>query len=93
MTFGSNPQQASCVLAFPGIDELHARLYVDPQGNYILLDAGSVAGTWVNYCPVPQSGVRLEHGDLVHFAQAAFRFELAAPAHVRQPQVELYQEQ
>jgi len=93
ITFGSDPQQAITVLESPSIDPLHARLYHTPEQGYILVDAGSVAGTWVNYAPVSSAGVRLEHGDLVHIGRIAFRFELSQPETIRQPVVIPYQEE
>jgi hypothetical protein len=93
ITFGSDPQQAITVLDSPSVDALHARLYHSPETGYILVDAGSIAGTWVNYAPVSASGVRLEHGDLVHIGRIAFRFELSHPEEVRQPIVVPYQEE
>ena len=88
ITIGSNPHQASFVLNYPSIDGLHARIFQAKDGSYLVADAGSVAGTWINFVPVTGAGVKLEHGDLVHFGRAAFRFELAHPTHVRQPQVD-----
>lgn len=87
ITFGSNPRQATCVLNVPSIDHLHARLYQPREGEYYLADAGSVAGTWVNYAPASADGTRLEHGDLISIGQITFRFELANPAALRKPKV------
>lgn len=92
ISIGSNPQQAGCVLNFPSVDALHARLYTGPDGSFTLADAGSVAGTWVNYCPISSHGARLEHGDIIHFGQVAFRFEMADPPHQRQAQVDPFDE-
>lgn len=76
ITFGRDPAQAICVLESPTVSDLHARLVQTPEGGFILADAGSVAGTWVNYTPVSSRGVRLMHGDLIHFGRVAMRFEL-----------------
>lgn len=92
ITFGCDPQLAVSVLASPSVAPLHARLYQDPEGRYILADNGSIAGTWVNYAPVSSLGVHLEHGDLVHIGRVAFRFELSNPETVRQPVVRPYAE-
>jgi hypothetical protein len=93
ITFGSDPQQAITVLESPSVDPLHARLYHSPDKRYILVDAGSIAGTWVNYAPVSSTGMHLEHGDLVHIGRIAFRFELSQPNDTRQPIVVPYQEE
>ena len=52
-----------------------------------MADAGSVAGVWVNYTPISQSGARLEHGDLVHIGRIGFRFTLRQPGATRKPVV------
>ncbi|MDZ4158420.1 MAG: FHA domain-containing protein, partial [Anaerolineaceae bacterium] len=85
ITIGSDPRQAVFVIDSPTVNPLHARLYQTPQGGYILVDAGSVAGTWVNYTPVSRQGVHLEHGDLIQIGNAAFRFELGSPVETRRP--------
>jgi hypothetical protein len=84
VTLGSDPQQAMVVLEDETINPLHARLYKTAEGEYKLSDAGIIAGTWVNYAPVTPAGVRLEHGDLIHFGRAVYRFELNGPERVRQ---------
>ncbi len=93
MTFGCDPRQAVTVLDSPSVSPLHARLYQDPAGRYILVDNGSVAGTWVNYAPVSGIGVHLEHGDLVHIGRVTFRFELSDPDSTRQPVVTPYEDE
>lgn len=93
MTFGSDPQLSVHVLTDPSVSPLHARLRQTPEGGFILADAGSVAGTWVNYAPVSKQGTGLEHGDLVNFGRSRFRFELANPPASRQIQVTVEKEQ
>jgi predicted component of type VI protein secretion system len=46
------------------------------DGGFLLLDNGSIAGTWVNYEPIPREGYRLAHGDMVNFGQLMYRFAL-----------------
>jgi hypothetical protein len=87
ITLGSDPKQAIQVLDNPSVDGLHARLFQSPEGDFYIADAGSVAGTWVNYAPVAREGVRLEHGDLIHLGRVSFRFELTNPRRIRQPVV------
>jgi len=81
-TFGSDPNLAVCRLDDPSVSALHARIYHSSEGRFILADAGSVAGTWVNFAPVSSSGVQLQHGDLLNFGRSAFRFELKNPGKV-----------
>ena len=53
----------------------------------MVADAGSIAGTWVNFEPVGKEGHLLQHGDVVHFGQLAFRFELKDPPAVVKPKI------
>ena len=76
----------------PAVDGLHARITRTAEGRYIICDAGSASGTWVNYVLVPPEGVTLEHGDLVQFGRETFRFELKNPPPPRQPSVTVLQE-
>lgn len=92
-TFGSDPAQATCALDDPSIHPLHARMVRGTNDVYILSDCGSVAGTWVNYAPVPSQGVNLQHGDRVNIGKLAFRFELAHHAPTRRPVVSPYDEE
>ncbi len=91
LTFGSDPKLALCVFNSPSVSPLHARLLHTPEDGYVLQDADSIAGTWVNYSPVSASGVQLHHGDLIHFGRMTFRFELSHPDHVPQPVITPYE--
>lgn len=91
LTLGSDPKLVLCVLNSPSVSPIHARLLHTPEDTYILYDAGSIAGTWVNYSPVSISGVQLHHGDLIHFGRMTFRFELSHPNHVSQAIVAPYE--
>jgi len=83
LTFGLDPSLATIVLDDPSVEGLHARLLRQPEGAFRLVDEGSVAGTWVNYQPVPEDGILLEHGDLIHFGRKGFRFALREPLQTR----------
>lgn len=85
--FGTDPLQASMLLDDLSVSALHARLRQTDDSGFILSDAGSVAGTWVNYEPVPHEGQRLQHGDVVHFGQLIFRFQLRTPVPAGEPRV------
>jgi hypothetical protein len=63
----------------PSVSALHARLIRLASGDYLIRDQGSVAGTWVNYQPVPERGKILHHGDLIHLGRVALRFQLPNP--------------
>jgi len=83
LTIGSNPHKAAWVLESTSVDGLHARLRQVGAGQYRIFDAGSVAGTWVNFMPAPAEGVLLQHGDRVQLGREALRFELKTPGPAR----------
>jgi hypothetical protein len=87
-TFGADPVQASHLLDDPSIAPLHARIKHTEDGEFILYDSGSIAGTWVNYEPVTREGCRLGHGDVVNFGQLMYHFYLSKPPEVPRPKVE-----
>jgi hypothetical protein len=63
----------------PSVSALHARIIRLASGDYTIRDQGSVAGTWVNYQPVPERGKILRHGDLIHLGRVALRFQSSNP--------------
>lgn len=85
LVIGSESKKADYVLLHPSVSPRHARIFKDAEGGYRIADAGSAAGTWVNYAPVSTRGVTLEHGDLVQFGRLAYIFEVhgAAPKRVQ----------
>lgn len=89
LTFGSDPNQSTIVLSDPSVAALHARLIHEGEQVFCISDQESVAGTWVNYTPVPPNGTALEHGDLIHIGRASFRFTLRKPERVRKPVITL----
>lgn len=86
-TFGTDPVQAEHVLDHPSIAALHARLKRTPGGDFSLSDNNTVAGTWVNYDPVPPESRILKHGDVVHFGQLMYRFSLKTPPADAEPKI------
>jgi len=86
-TFGIDPVQSMQVLDDPSISPLHARIKQTEDGGFIIYDHGSVAGTWVNFEPVPREGCRLAHGDRIHFGQLVYRFDLNQPPAGSEPKV------
>ncbi|HLF75563.1 MAG TPA: FHA domain-containing protein [Anaerolineales bacterium] len=87
MTFGTDPVQSIQVLDDPSISPLHAHIKQAQDGGFVIYDHGSVAGTWVNYEPVPREGRRLAHGDKIHFGQLYYRFDLNRPPAESEPKV------
>jgi hypothetical protein len=86
MTFGTDPVQSIHVLDDPSIASLHARIKQTGE-DFVIIDNGSVAGTWVNFEPVTKEGVRLAHGDRIHFGQMVYRFDLSQPPAESEPMV------
>ncbi|MFN8432677.1 MAG: FHA domain-containing protein [Anaerolineales bacterium] len=85
--FGTDPVQCSQILDDPSISSVHARIRATEDGGYLLMDAQSLAGTWVNYEPIPREGYRLLHGDMVNFGQLKYRFMLRTPPPPRTPRI------
>jgi hypothetical protein len=85
--FGTDPVQCTQILDDPSISLVHARLRQTEDGGFLLLDNGSVAGTWVNYEPIPREGYRLVHGDMVNFGQLIYRFALRVPPVTSKPTI------
>jgi len=85
--YGTDPVQCTQILADPSISSVHARLRQTDDGGYLLQDSNSLAGTWVNYEPVPREGCRLAHGDMVHFGQLIYRFALKPPPAPSKPKI------
>jgi hypothetical protein len=92
ITIGRDARKAAFVLTSTSVDPLHARLVHTPEGQFFLYDAGSIAGTWVNYSQVKEEGICLKHGDLVQFGRETFRFELNHPVPGRIAQVSAWEE-
>ncbi len=87
ITFGTDPAQTMTVLADPSMAPQHARILREEDGGFKIMDNGTVAGTWVNFEPVGAEGRALRHGDVVHFGQLAFRFELKNPPPLSEPEI------
>jgi hypothetical protein len=87
ITFGSDPAQSMQVLNDPSVAPYHARIVQNEDGSYLIVDSGTVAGTWVNFDPVGKEGHLLQHGDVVHFGQLVFRFELKNPPTAVEPKI------
>jgi hypothetical protein len=87
ITFGTDPVQSMHVLDDLSIAPLHARIKQMDEGIFVIMDHGSVAGTWLNFEPVTREGVRLAHGDRIHFGQMVYRFDLSQPPAESEPKV------
>jgi predicted component of type VI protein secretion system len=85
--FGTDPTQCNQIMDDPSISPVHARLRQTEDGGFLLLDTGSIAGTWVNCEPIPREGYRLGHGDMVNFGQLMYRFTLRVPTVTSKPKI------
>jgi hypothetical protein len=88
MTFGTDPTQSTHILDHAALSPLHARLRIEPNGECILSDQNSLAGTWVNYENVTRDGVKLRHGDILHFGPISYRFVNKQSAQTAVPKIE-----
>jgi hypothetical protein len=87
---GSDEKLARLVIKNAALDSTHARLARHHSGEYWLRDQNSIAGTWVNFKPISNNGIKLKHGDLIHFAKACYRFELSHPTEDSEIQIITY---
>ncbi len=87
LIFGTDPVQCTTILDDPSISPMHAGIRTTEDGGYLLQDFQSIAGTWINYEPVPREGCRLTHGDMVNFGQIRYRFMLRTPPSANPPKI------
>ncbi|GAB4520704.1 MAG: hypothetical protein Fur0018_00460 [Anaerolineales bacterium] len=80
IVLGSDPSQATIVIAHPSISAAHARLKHLPNGGFRLYDLQSAAGTWCNFAPVSPDGQAIRHGDVLHIGALAFQLEIPGAA-------------
>lgn len=79
LMLGRDPAHVATPIADDSVSGLHAKIIRRAAGEYLLRDQGSVAGTWVNYEPIPKEGRTLRHEDLVHLGRVALRFRFRVP--------------
>jgi hypothetical protein len=87
LTLGTDPVQSLHVLDHPSIAPLHARIRQNDEGQFLISDQDTVAGTWVNYEAITREGYRLQHGDVIHFGQLVYRFNLRKPPRKTEPRI------
>lgn len=84
--FGSDATKSAYVLEDASVEPLHA-IIRKSEDIFIIQDQGSIAGTWVNYKMLGEEQSRLEHGDIIHFGQLAYRFLLRTPPERPKPHI------
>jgi hypothetical protein len=82
ISVGSDPHLADLVIVDPSIEGLHSRIRQEGKA-FLITDAGTVAGTWVNYEQVTSLGMHLRHMDIIHLGRIGFRFQLSEPGPLR----------
>ena len=70
------------VLDDPSISPLHARIKQTSEENFVIMDHGSVAGTWVNFEPVASEGTILKHGDIIHIGRISLCITYSNTHHI-----------
>ncbi len=84
ISLGTDPTKVAFVLDDPSISPLHAILRQNENGDFVLTDQNSVAGTWVNFEKIGDDGKALAHGDLIHLGKLRYQFILdKAPKKVK----------
>ena len=85
ITFGKDPTLATTAFNDSSVDNLHARLKINSGEEIKIFDEGSIAGTWVNFTPVPTEGTILSHGDIIHIGRVMLRFKLTDKNKIPKP--------
>lgn len=84
MIIGKDGGRCDLVVDDPSVDPVHARLTREGS-SFRISDAGSIAGTWVDYSPVSEEGTLLEHGDIIHIGRVGFKLSLKDSARALKP--------
>ncbi len=92
LSFGQDKSLVNQLVDSPSVDPIHAIIFRKENDEFTIEDAGSIAGTWVNYNRVPEGGLSLRHGDLIFMGLVVFRFELKNPSDIPKLTVQPYNE-
>jgi len=84
IVFGRDAALSTWAIDDPSLEPVHAHLVLEGHA-YRIFDDDTIAGTWVNYSPVPKTGTLLEHGDLIHIGRVCFRFRLRSAERIAKP--------
>lgn len=87
LVFGSHVDLATIIFDHPSVEDSHARLRVDQDGNFHLKAKETVAGTWVNYEPIALEGVIITHGDIIHIGAVAMCFKFTDIQKIPKPKI------
>ncbi len=89
MSFGIDPVKVTFVLDDPSVSPSHAAIRQNEEGQYLIYDQKSVAGTWVNFERVNGIGRTLVHGDIIHFGLLRYQFGLNKPPAPQKAQIRI----
>jgi hypothetical protein len=92
MSFGSDPVKVTFVLDDPSVSPRHAKLVRNENGQFLLFDQNSVAGTWINFEKAASEGSILTDGDLILFGLLRYRFDLLTNPINNSPEVRVEKE-
>ena len=90
LTVGSEPSQSSLVLSNADISAKHAQLFWKEDAFWVM-SLHAENDLWVNYNRIGTQPVRLQSGDLIHFATVGFRFKMLGSADSSHLRIEPYQ--
>jgi hypothetical protein len=88
ITFGTDPVKVAFVLDDPSISPRHATLNQNEEGDILISDHDSVAGTWVNFEKVEGERI-LTHGDIIHIGLLRYEFSVAKPPKKNKTNIEV----
>lgn len=74
VSWGGDQDRVSIWMDDDTLNDYHCDITRTEDGDYLLKDHKTIAGTWVNYAPVPENGHRLEHGDVIQVGDLTYRY-------------------
>lgn len=79
VSWGKDQDRVSIWLDDDTLNDYHCDITRAEDGGYLLKDHKTIAGTWVNYAPVPETGHPLIHGDVIQVGDLTYRYEENPP--------------
>jgi len=74
---GNDPSPGIINIPHPSVVKQHARITIQPDGEFVITDEGSPSGTWINYKQILSNKPHpLKDGDIIHIGEAGFRYQL-----------------
>jgi len=74
---GNDPSPGIINIPHPSVAKQHARITIQPDGEFVIIDEGSPTGTWINYKQILSNKPHpLKDGDIIHIGEAGFRYQL-----------------